>query len=166
VEAFAVLFQVGIPLGLILLGLLAGRAAEHAHLRSIRRREAEYGDMLLTDVRWFPGGADPARRAELVTGDVVIATDYFKTLAAGLRKVVGGELRSYETLLTRARREAVLRLLEDARARGYNAVCNLRLDTVNVGGTDRRRSVPMVELIATGTAYCRPIGSAGEEQDY
>ena len=43
--------------------------------------------------------------------------------------LVGGRLRSYEPLLDRARREALLRLKEEAALRGYHAVCGVRLET-------------------------------------
>ena len=50
----------------------------------------------------------------MVTGNVVISVDYFKTVVAGLRNLVGGNVNTYETLLDRARREALLRLQQQA----------------------------------------------------
>jgi len=151
---FETIFNFGIPIFLILLGWLAGSAAERHHLRSLRRREKELSYMLLTDIKTFPGGAEPAVGALLVMGEAVIASDYLKSFLAGLRKLVGGRLNSYQSLLERGRREAILRMMAQARARGCDAVCNLRLGTATIG----RR---MIEVHASGTAYRRPqSGSA------
>jgi len=149
----------GLPIFLILLGWIAGRTAEHRHLRSLERRERELSYMVVTDIKTFPALGDPQKYATLVTGEAVIATDYLKSFLAGLRKLVGGELGSYQSLMTRARREAVLRMLEAARRHGYNAVCNLRLNSADIGGMAGRKGVAMVEVFATGTAYHAATGS-------
>jgi len=49
-----------------------------------------------------------------VSGNVVIAMDYFKKIIANLKSLVGGSLDSYETMLERARREAIVRMLKQA----------------------------------------------------
>jgi len=89
---------------------------------------------------------------------VTIASDAMKNWLARWRKLFGGEIRSYETLQRRARREACLRVVEQARAAGYNAVCNLRLDGVDVAGAatspQAGKQAAIVSVIASGTAYC------------
>ena len=155
-EGLVPLLNLAIPGVLLLVGLIVGRARERSHLRSLERRERDLADMLVTDIKTFPGGLDASRGAALVMGEAVIATDYLKTFLASLRKLVGGELHSYESLMTRARREAILRMLDDARRQGYNAVCNLRLDCADIGGMTGARGAAMVEVFATGTAYTRP----------
>jgi len=157
-----VLIQVGLVALLLALGLAVGTTAEKRHLRSLKRRESELANMLVTDLKSFPGGADARAGALLVTGEAAIATDYLKTFLAGLRKLVGGELRSYESLMLRARREAVLRMLQQARSRGYDAVCNVRLNTANISGVSRRKP-PVVEVLVTGTAY-RRLRELGDDQ--
>ena len=52
----------------------------------------------------------PILRTRLVQGSAVISIDYFKRMLAALRNIVGGEVKSYETLVDRARREATLRM--------------------------------------------------------
>ena len=90
---------------------------------------------------------------QMYVAEVVIATDYLKTFLAGLRKFFGGEIRSYQTLLVRARREATLRILEQARQQGYNAICNLRLENADIGGNNNAKGVAMVAILASATAY-------------
>ncbi len=141
---------------LLLLGLVVGRARERGHFRSLEARERQLAYMLVTDIKSFPGGAEAASGGALVMGQAVIATDYLKSFLAGLRKIVGGELRSYESLMERARREAILRMLEEAKGLGFNAVCNLRMGTADIGAMSGAKGSVMVEAFATGTAYRIP----------
>ncbi len=152
-ELIEPLLQAGIPLFLLLLAWFTGRYAERRHYRSLSRREREMADMLVTDLKTFPGEVVPSRGGELVQGQAVIATDYLKSFLAKLRNIFGGEVKSYESLLQRARREAILRMMAQARGRGYNAVCNIRLTMSDIGGMASAKGAAMVEVLAWGTAY-------------
>ncbi len=46
-----------------------------------------------------------------------------------LRNVAGGEIQEYTKMLTEAREQPIDRLVEDAEARGANAVIGLRVQT-------------------------------------
>lgn len=143
--------NLGIPLALFILGWLIGGRRERAHLRDLARREADNAHILRTDLRAY-GPADPAAGAVLVTAEVVIGSDYCKVFLASLRTLIGGNLRSYETLMERARREVILRLVEEARAKQFNALCCIRLEQSNVG----KGLMPMVAVVASATAYRTP----------
>ena len=139
------------PLVLIILGLVVGGRRERAHLRDLARREALNAHFLRTNLRAY-GPADPTAGAMLVTSEVVIATDYCKVFLAGLRKLLGGNLRSYETLVERGRREVVLRLIEQARSRQFDALCCVRIESSSIG----KGVFPMVAVSASATAYRTP----------
>lgn len=146
----------GIPIALLALGLFAGGYAERRHLRSLQQREAATRDMLVTQIKSFPGHVPGANSPQAIFAEVVIASDYLKTFLAGIRGFFGGEVRSYQTLLDRARREVTQRILEQARRQGYNAVCNLRLETADIGGnsvTQGKNRMVMAAILASGTAY-------------
>jgi uncharacterized protein YbjQ (UPF0145 family) len=145
----SVAFQVGIPVGLIALGYFAGRSAERQHYASIHRREAQFLRLPAVTSRQWDAGRSVAD-ARMVVASVVVSADYFKRLLAGLRNIVGGRMRAYESLLDRARREAILRLKE--RCPGADVIVNLRLETSTIGGSKRQGSVSAVELVAYGTA--------------
>lgn len=152
------LIQLGFGLVLLLVGLSAGMVAERKHLRDLAAREAVLlREVLVTDLRSFPSLAADAGGAMLVTGESVISSDYFKTFVAALKKIIGGELRTLETLMSRARREAVLRMVELARRQGYDAVCNVRLETVDISGSEvaSNKGMTMATVVASGTAYRR-----------
>lgn len=152
-NALELSFQIGIPALLVLVGLFAGRFAERRHLSSLARREAGLRGMTVSNLRSYPGGEGAGGRAELVTAHAVISSDYFKSFVAKLVGIIGGELKSLQTLMDRARREATVRMLEDARARGFNAVCNVRYDTVDITGPEGKKAVIMATIMASGTAY-------------
>ena len=155
-DFIGVIFQFGFFIGLVLLGLLAGRHAEKKHLRALARREQALGGMQVTDLKGFMGEVSGELTPKMFVGEVSIASDYLKTLLASLRNLIGGEVRSFETLQTRARREAVLRLMEQANAEGYNAIANLRMESADIGGTvitGNRRRMVVTSMIASGTAY-------------
>jgi uncharacterized protein YbjQ (UPF0145 family) len=62
----------------------------------------------------------------------VIGTDYLKQWLASWRMLFGGEMHSYQTVLNRARREAQVRMMEDAYDRGARAIINVRYDTSQI----------------------------------
>ena len=134
-------------LALLLLGYGAGRWQERRHFRSIRLREEALRHIVALNTRYVPEGV-AATGAQLVTGGVVVSSDYFKTFVAGFRAFFGGRFRGYETLLERARREALLRLKEDAQAAGATLVIGVRFQSTTIAGS----STPSVEVLAFGTA--------------
>jgi uncharacterized protein YbjQ (UPF0145 family) len=76
-----------------------------------------------------------------------------KNFIAYFNKLVGGEISVYETLMRRARREATLRLKESARAKGYNALANLRIENCDIGMMTGKGKPVSVAVVACATAY-------------
>lgn len=143
----------GGTLFLLFLGLTVGTTVDLRHRKDLTRREAELSNMLITDLKSFPGGAEIGSHATMVMGQVVIGSDYLKTFLAKLRNIFGGEVGSFVSLMERARREALLRMMQEAQDRGYDAVCNVRYETSNIGAAMGRRGMAMVEVFVYGTAY-------------
>lgn len=75
----------------------------------------------------------PGRRVTsllgLVQGNTVRAKHLGRDVAAGLKNIVGGELKGYSELLTESRRQALERMLAQATELGANAVVNVRFST-------------------------------------
>jgi uncharacterized protein YbjQ (UPF0145 family) len=153
------IIEFGMLVALLALGLLAGGYAERKHLRNLAAREQANGDFFISQLRSFPGAAaGPTPPPRIVFGQAAIASDYLKSFLSGLRKIFGGEMRAYNSLLVRARREALQQLVERAREQGYNAICNVRLDSADLAGNAKRRRMPMVAILASATAYHRASG--------
>ena len=81
----------------------------------------------------------------VVTGSTVRAKHIGRDLAAGLKNILGGELKGYTELLQESRQEALHRMMEQARSVGANAVINVRFGTSSV-------AQGAAELFAYGTA--------------
>ena len=60
---------------------------------------------------------------------MVISWDYFKAIVSAFHMLFGGRISTLEPLLARARREALVRLKEDAERAGYDGIVGLRLET-------------------------------------
>ena len=136
---------------LLALGYGFGRAAEVRHFKSIRLREAALRNIPAIASK-IPDPTLRPRQTQLVTGNVVISVDYFKRFIAALRNLIGGRVTSYEMLVDRARREAVLRMKEEAQALGARLVFNIKLETASIS-QGRRGTIGSVEVLAYGTAF-------------
>jgi uncharacterized protein YbjQ (UPF0145 family) len=107
-------------------------------------RERVQSDLILTNLESVPGRTI-LEHYGLVTGSTVRAKHLGRDLMAGLKNLIGGELKGYTELLGEARQEAVSRMTQQARALGANAVVNVRFSTTSI-------SAGAAELYAYGTA--------------
>jgi uncharacterized protein YbjQ (UPF0145 family) len=154
-----ILLVYGLPvIGLIFFGFI-GAHVERSHYASIRAREAATGGLPITASRILDATQTVAD-ARLVSSSVVISQDYFKRFLANLRTVFGGRIRSYETLMDRARREALLRLKEQCP--DASVLANLRLETSAIAKASGNKGVIAVEVLAYATAvrYAGPVPTA------
>lgn len=140
---------------LLALGYFFGRMAERRHYKSILKREKKFRKLTVVASK-FPPAFKNHHETELVMGSVVISVDYFKRFVASLRNLVGGRVRTYETLVDRARREAILRMKEDAHSLGAKMVFNIKLETASISKNQRNNNVGSVEVLAYGTAIIPP----------
>ena len=81
----------------------------------------------------------------VVSGSTVRAKHIGRDFMAGLKNIVGGELKGYTELLHEAREEALERMRQQAQSLGANAVVNVRFSTSSV-------AQGAAELFAYGTA--------------
>ncbi len=80
-----------------------------------------------------------------VFGIVVRSRGIGGNFVAGLRSIVGGEIKEYTQMLEEARRHAIDRLVQNATVMGANAVLMMRFDSAEIAQT-------MSEIVAYGTA--------------
>jgi uncharacterized protein YbjQ (UPF0145 family) len=100
--------------------------------------------VILTNTEEVPGKAIREFYG-VVSGSTVRAKHFGKDFLAGLKNLVGGELKGYTELLNEARQEAMSRMVEEARGLGANAVVNVRFATSSV-------AQGAAEIFAYGTA--------------
>lgn len=158
-----------IAIGAPALGLVIGVWIDREHRSSLDYRRRQVGHLLVTDLKSYPGldrargtGGGPA--TEVIVGEVTLGCNSFFVMIGRIKMLFGGEVRSFYSLLTRARQEAVMRVMEQAAERGFDAVCNVRLEAVDIsgqtvssGGRNNRPRV-YIGIIAYGMAYHRGAG--------
>ena len=100
--------------------------------------------MILSNLEIIPG-----RRIRehlgVVQGSTVRAKHAGKDILAGLRNVVGGEMKAYTELMQEARTQATDRMVEQAKSIGANAILNVRYTTTSI-------TMGAAEILAYGTA--------------
>ena len=111
---------------------------------SSRRTTSNNTGIIITTLEGVPG-KEIVEHFGLVQGSTIRAKHLGKDIMAGLKNLVGGELRGYTELLQEARKEAVERMIEQANFVGANAVVNVRFATSSV-------AQGAAELFAYGTA--------------
>ena len=90
----------------------------------------------------------PGRELEvlgLVKGSTIQTVNAFRDIGAGLKTLVGGELKKYNEMMDKARQIATERMVEEARARGADAIVCVRYTTSAIMQS-------AAEIMAYGTA--------------
>lgn len=100
--------------------------------------------MILTTLEGVPG-KEIIEHYGIVQGSTVRAKNIGKDFLAGMKNIVGGELKGYTELLHEARQEALDRMIQQAQQLGANAIINIRFATSSV-------AQGAAELFAYGTA--------------
>jgi len=100
--------------------------------------------MILTSVETVPGKTI-VEHYGLVQGSTIRAKHIGRDIMAGLKNIVGGELKGYTELLVEARDQATGRMVAQAKELGANAVVNIRYSTASV-------AQGAAEILSYGTA--------------
>lgn len=109
-----------------------------------RQHSSATNGIIITTLEGVPG-REIVEHYGLVQGSTIRAKHVGKDILAGLKNLVGGELKGYTELLQEARKEAVSRMTQQASLLGANAVVNVRFSTSSV-------AQGAAELYAYGTA--------------
>ena len=139
----ALLLKVVIFCILFLVGLAFGRYNEQKHLKQLDEDEKNLAYITVDNQRF----TEYTVQGHMVSSNVVISHDYFKYVIANIHNFFGGRLKSYESILERGRREAVVRLKKEAAKQGATHIAALRLSSNEMG-----MEGGMVEVFAYGTA--------------
>ena len=137
------IFQVILFLILFSVGWGFGRHIEQKHLRELDEKEKQFAHIRIDTNRFV----ETTAKGQLVSSNVVISHDYFKYIIAQIQNFFGGRLTTYESVVERARREAIVRLKQQAENVGAKQIMGLRLSTTELG-----MQGGMVEVFAYGTA--------------
>lgn len=100
--------------------------------------------MIVTTTLAVPGH-DDAEILGMVRGNTVRCRHLGRDISAVFKNMVGGEIQEYTKLMAEAREQAVDRMIEEARARGADAIVGVRFSTSEI-------SKGSAEILVYGTA--------------
>ncbi len=128
-----------------------GKTVEKRHYKKIKERE-----LLLIKKPYISFEKNittkhEVQNAQLVASSVVIGCDGFRSFLASLRNIFGGNVSTFEALLDRARREALLRIREEALKLGADIVINVKIDSITLDPVGYSKN-PKTCVTAYGTA--------------
>jgi uncharacterized protein YbjQ (UPF0145 family) len=117
--------------------------------------------MILTNIETVPGKTI-VEHYGLVQGSTIRAKNVGKDLMAGLKNLVGGELKGYTELLLESRAEATERMVAQATELGANAIVNVRFATSSVSASSSaaRTSVATTPTSIAARTSCRRFPSS------
>ncbi len=133
---------------LLLIGIIFGSMNERNHYARLAKDEAELSHIKVLNIKTLPDNLEPG--GVLVSGNVVVAVDYFKVFVSFFNMLFGGQITGFQTLMERARREAIVRMQRQADTIGADVVYNTRIEFSAVG--QRPQKIGGAELLAYGTA--------------
>jgi uncharacterized protein YbjQ (UPF0145 family) len=144
-----------IGFGIPIFCIISAIKIERDHIKALTKAEAEFSDIVVSDMKTLPPNWNVVNTV-FISENVVIASDYFKAFFWMFRKLIGGESKSLSRLLSRARREATVRVLRKARVLGANVVWNIRYEASTIQSLYAKNSNQMVtgvEILAYATAF-------------
>ena len=100
--------------------------------------------MMITNMDHVPG-YETVECLGLVRANVVRAKHMGKDIVAGLKNIVGGEIREYTEMMSESREIAIKRMEKKARELGADGILNVRFMTSAIAGQ-------AAEIMAYGTA--------------
>ena len=100
--------------------------------------------MIVTNIETIPG-KEIIEHYGIVSGNTIRAKHMGRDFMAGLKNLIGGELKGYTELLSESRKEAIQRMTAQAQGMGANAIVNVRFSTSSV-------AAGAAEILCYGTA--------------
>ena len=147
-EIFMNILVFSIPFLVLLVAYVAGKIAEKRHYASIHEREGHWLS-IPGFIFFFIDYLTCVFYSLMFVGSVVISVDHFKRFLSGFRKIFGGEMKSYSSVIDRGRREAILRMKESSPEADLFLNCRLETSSVSKG---KGKAVGWAEVLAYATA--------------
>ena len=153
-EIFFFFLYIGLPALGLLGAFAAGNWIASRHEARLTQRSQAVAGIRMTDMKRLLDAVEGPQPPMLVVSEITLGVDHFRGFLGNLKNIFGGEVKSFQTTLDRARREVIMRLLEQTQANGYNAVANLRVEFVDISGNaTMAQKAASVSILASGTAH-------------
>lgn len=142
------MLELAITVGLLVVAYFWGSHVEKKHYDSLQQRERNLPKIPVIQFNRHQFEYD-VDSVKMISGSVVLGADYFKTVLSGLINIFGGNISVLESVLERARREAVLRMRDKAPTADF--IADVRFETTEIF-ENSKKSAPKIEIYAYATA--------------
>ncbi|MCH2174973.1 MAG: YbjQ family protein [Lentisphaeria bacterium] len=147
-NSFELFLIFGFPFLTLVAGFIVNRVISNLHLKKLNARESRLKHIMVSQQRHTPSNL-LIESGMIVTSEVVLSVGYFRSWIAGWIQLVGGNISGYEDVMQRARREAIVRVMEQAHQANAPFVWNLRIEAVDLY---LKKGGRCLAVIVTGTA--------------
>lgn len=138
--------------GLLAAGYLVGSHREKSHYRELALSEKGLAGKLVLSGSLPLAHMQDARQIGLATGGVSISVDAFKRFWFSMRGLFGGSVSAYESIIDRAKRQALVRLMQSQPEANAFVGVHYEFGTLGGSGFGSRKHISCMDVIAYGTA--------------
>jgi uncharacterized protein YbjQ (UPF0145 family) len=135
-----------VTVGPLLFSWIFGNIYQKKKQEELGVRVKAFGTDNLTTLKTPPAQVSASG---LLTANIIMSVSWWQRLVGGLKTIFGGQVETWDRVLAWARKEALQRLREQARAKGFDNVINVRLDTSEIQSSKGRNTA--IEILAYGT---------------
>jgi len=135
-----------VAVGPLLFSWIFGNIYQKKKQEELGVRVKAFGTDNLTTLKTPPAQVSASG---LLSANIIMSVSWWQKLVGGLKTIFGGQVETWDRVLAWARKEALQRLREQARAKGFDNVINVRLDTSEIQSSKGRNTA--IEILAYGT---------------
>ncbi|MEO2120498.1 MAG: hypothetical protein CXT67_07160 [Methanobacteriota archaeon] len=135
-----------VTVGPLLFSWIFGNIYQKKKQEELGVRVKAFGTDNLTTLKTPPAQVSASG---LLSANIIMSVSWWQKLVGGLKTIFGGQVETWDRVLAWARKEALQRLREQARAKGFDNVINVRLDTSEIQSSKGRNTA--IEILAYGT---------------
>jgi len=135
-----------VAVGPLLFSWIFGNIYQKKKQEELGVRVKSFGTDNLTTLKTPPAQVSASG---LLSANIIMSVSWWQKLVGGLKTIFGGQVETWDRVLAWARKEALQRLREQARAKGFDNVINVRLDTSEIQSSKGRNTA--IEILAYGT---------------
>ena len=135
-----------VTVGPLLFSWIFGNIYQKKKQEELGVRVKAFGTDNLTTLKTPPAQVSASG---LLSANIIMSVSWWQKLVGGLKTIFGGQVETWDRVLAWARKEALQRLREQARAKGFDNVINVRLDTSEFQSSKGRNTA--IEILAYGT---------------
>ena len=145
-----IVLSLSFTLGPFLFSWWYGNHYQMKKQKELVEREASFGMDPLSNLKTPPVQLSASG---LLTANIMMSVSWWQQFIGGIHSIFGGNITTWDKILSWGRQEVMQRLRETAREAGFDSVINMRMETSEINNS--KGKVKVIELLAYGTGIKR-----------